>query len=192
MKKIIRQCAIAITLIAISACGFHLRNDASLPIALQPIYIGGAAANSTLGGALRYQLTSAETKVTQHPTEANYQLLLLSEKKQQRIISLDRRGLAAEYGITSTVVFELHDKGGNRVLGPQTIEERRNVTNNPDNALTTSQDIGLIRTDMDQVLATQIVRRLGAFAKHPQTPQLSPPQPDTTPANDVPSAFPAQ
>lgn len=190
MKKIIRQCGIAFAFLAIAACGFHLRSDAALPIALQPIYIGGSAANSALGQALRYQLTNSDTKVTQHSAEANYQLLLTMSKPQQRIISLDRRGLAAEYGLTVGVDFELHDKSGNRVLGPQHIEERRNVTNNPDNALTTSQDINLIRADMDQVLATQVVRRLGAFAKNPQAAQLKSeiPPPEAPPANAVPSA----
>lgn len=171
MKKIIRHCGIAFTFLAIAACGFHLRNDAWLPSSLQPIYIGGSAANSSLGQALRYQLTNSDTKITPYLAQANYQLILKTPSNEQRIISLDRRGLAAEYGITSSVEFELLDKSGKRVLGPQTIDERRTVTNNPDNALTTSQDIKLIRADMDQVLATQVVRRLGAFAKNPQAAQ---------------------
>ena len=171
MKKIIRHCGIAFTFLAIAACGFHLRNDAWLPSSLQPIYIGGSAANSSLGQALRYQLTNSDTKITPYLAQANYQLILKTPSNEQRIISLDRRGLAAEYGITSSVEFELLDKSGKRVLGPQRIDERRTVINNPDNALTTSQDIKLIRADMDQVLATQVVRRLGAFAKNPQAAQ---------------------
>ncbi|MDB6063254.1 MAG: hypothetical protein JWM78_3357 [Verrucomicrobiaceae bacterium] len=166
MKTFLRLSVSLFACLAIAACGFHLRNNATLPSALEPIFIGGAAGNGPLAQALRYQLTNSNTKVTQRSAEANYQLILLSEKQQQRIISLDRRGLAAEYGITTIVEFELHDKAGQRVLGPQTIEERRTITNNPDNALTTSQDVGLVRTDMDQVLASQVVRRLGAYANH--------------------------
>jgi LPS-assembly lipoprotein len=150
-----------------TACGFHLRDDASLPSSLQPIYIGGPAGNSALGQALRYHLTNSNTKVTPRSADANYQVVLTTNEQDQRIVSLDRRGLAAEYGITGSVTFELRDKTGQRVLGPQTIEERRTVTNNPDNALTTSQDIGIITADMNQVLAVQIVRRLGAYANHP-------------------------
>jgi LPS-assembly lipoprotein len=175
MKKIIQ----------FSACGFHLRNDASLPTGLQPIFIGGSAGNSSLAQAVRYQLTNSNTKVTPRSAEANYQLILLNTKQAQRIISLDRRGLAAEYGITASVEFELHDKMGQRVLGPQTIEERRTVTNNPDNALTTSQDVGIVSADMDKVLAAQIVRRIGAYSNH-QKPAATPPQ-----ATEQPAAQPA-
>lgn len=166
MKNYFQYCWISITLLTISACGFHLRNTASLPNALEPIYIGGAAGGGALGRTLSYQLKNSNTNVTQFAAKAQYQLLILSENQEQRIISLDRRGLAAEYGITTSVEFELRDKQNKRVLGPQTIEERRTVTNNPDNALTTSQDIGLVRTDMEQVLAAQVVRRLGAYATH--------------------------
>jgi LPS-assembly lipoprotein len=180
MKKIIRSTALLVACAVVAACGFHLRNDAWLPSNLQPIFIGGSAGNSALAQTLRYQLTNSNTKVTLRSAEANYQLLLLSQKQSQRIISLDRRGLAAEYGITASVEFELRDKAGQRVLGPQTIDERRTVTNNPDNALTTAQDVGIVRADMDQVLAAQIVRRLGAYAKRQPAAAPAEAQPQTS------------
>lgn len=196
MKSITRTtltllAVIAITT-AITACGFHLRNDASLPTSLQPIFIGGSAGNSALAQVLRYQLTNSNTKVTLRSSEANYQLILHGVSQSQRIISLDRRGLAAEYGISASVEFELHDKQGQRVLGPQRIEERRTVTNNPDNALTTSQDVAIISADMNQVLASQLVRRLGAYAKH-RPPAVAPTElpPAAPAAMPSPSSTPA-
>lgn len=180
MKTPFRYGLIALTLFMATACGFHLRDSASLPSALSPIYIGGPSGNSALGRKLRYHLTNANTEVTPYSAQAAYQVLLQREGQEQRIISLDRRGLAAEYGLTKSVEFELRDKQNHRVLGPLTIEERRTVTNNPDNALTTSQDIGIISADMDQVLAAQIVRRLGAYA----TRKLPGAQATPTPATD--------
>jgi LPS-assembly lipoprotein len=183
MKTIFRNSFISAALIMITACGFHLRNTASLPSALEPIYIGGPASGGALGRTLSYQLKNSNTKVTPYVAEANYQLLILSEGQSQRIISLDPRGLAAEYGITTSVDFELRDKQGKRVLGPQKIEERRTVTNNPDNALTTSQDIGIIRADMEQVLASQVVRYLGAYATHKLPADQSPAAEDDANSN---------
>jgi LPS-assembly lipoprotein len=176
MKNFLRFSVSLIVCAVIAACNFHLRNDASLPTALQPIFIGGSAGNGSLAQALRYQLNYSNTKVALRSSEANYQLALIRVGQSQRIISLDRRGLAAEYGIIAGVTFELHDKTGLRVLGPQTIEERRTVTNNPDNALTTSQDVAIVSADMDKVLAAQIVRRLGAYANHPH-PEAAATQP---------------
>ena len=182
MKNIFRHGLIALTLLTATACGFHLRNNASFPSALAPIYIGGPAGGGALGHTLRYQLNNSNTTVTQYSAQAAYQLIISNESQDQRIISLDRRGLAAEYGITTSVDFELRDKQNRRVLGPEHIDERRTITNNPDNALTTSQDIGIVREDMEQVLAAQIVRRLGAYATHKLPSEK--PAPETVPTPD--------
>lgn len=178
MKTVFRIGIVSLALIA-SACGFHLRNSDSLPSALSPIYIGGPASNSALGRKLRYHLTNSNTEVTPYSAQAAYQVILQNEGRDQRIISLDRRGLAAEYGLTKSVEFELRDKQNRRVFGPITIDERRTITNNPDNALTTSQDIGIVSADMEQAIAMQIVRRLGAYATHKLPTESTP-----TPAAD--------
>lgn len=183
MKTIFRIGMISLALLIASACGFHLRNSDSLPSALSPIYIGGPASNSALGRKLRYHLTNSNTEVTPYSAQAAYQVLLQNEGRDQRIISLDRRGLAAEYGLTKSVEFELRDKQNRRVFGPITIDERRTITNNPDNALTTSQDIGIVSADMEQAIAMQIVRRLGAYATH-KLPTESTPTP-TAADNEV-------
>ena len=191
--QIFRVGLISLALLIPSACGFHLRNSTSLPSALSPVYIGGPAGNSALGRKLRYHLTNSNTEVTPYSAQAAYHVLLQGEGQEQRIISLDRRGLAAEYGLTRSVEFELRDKQNRRVLGPITIEERRTVTNNPDNALTTSQDIGIISADMDQTIAMHIVRRLGAYATHKlPTEQSAASQPVATQSTATqPAATPA-
>lgn len=175
----------------LTACGFHLRNQSSLPSALEPIFIGGPASGGPLAGALRYQLTNSDTKVTPYSVGANYRLMLLNEGHEQRIISLDKRGLAAEYGMISSIEFELLDRSGQRVLGPLKLQELRTVTNNPDNALTTSQEISLVQTDIYKSLAALVVRRLGAFANHMPAPTPAPVEPATAPAATDPSATPA-
>lgn len=189
MKNIFRYSLISLTLLLATACGFHLRNSASMPSALAPIYIGGPAGNGALGRTLRYQLNNSNANVTLYAAKAAYHLIILDEQQDQRIISLDRRGLAAEYGITTSVDFELRDKLNRRVLGPQHIDERRTITNNPDNALTTGQDIGIVRADMEQVLAAQIVRRLGAYATNqlPKDLQNAPAANTATPTENAPA-----
>lgn len=185
MKKIFRYSLISLALLIVSACGFHLRNSTSLPSALSPIYIGGAGGNSALGRKVRYFLTNSNTEVTAYSSQAAYQLILSGSNQEQRIISLDRRGLAAEYGLTQSVEFELRDKQNRRVLGPQTINERRTITNNPDNALTTSQDIGIVSANMEQAIASQIVRRLGAYATHKLPQEQTSSAPELTPVNTI-------
>jgi LPS-assembly lipoprotein len=168
-----------VALCLLAACGFHLRETAILPTALQPLYIGGKKSGGAMAQALRLQFNSNDTAVTGNIAAARYQLLLLREEQEQRIVSLDRRGLVAEYGLITSVDFELRDKGGERVLGPQTIETRRTIVNNPDNVTTTSEEINLVREDMVKTLAEQVVRRLAAYANQPH-PAAPAPVPATT------------
>lgn len=175
MPSAVRKLCTVLALCLLAACGFHLRNQSALPTALQPIYIGGPAAGGALAVALRYQLNNSDTSITRTPAKANYRLMLLGEGHEQRIISLDRRGLAAEYGLISSVTFELYDRDNKRLLGPVMLQELRTVANNPDNALTTSQEVQLVQTDINKALAAQLVRRLGAYAKHMPAPPASEP-----------------
>lgn len=198
----IRNLCTVLTLCLLAACGFHLRNQSAMPTALQPIYIGGPASGGPMAAALRYQLNNSDTEIVASSAKANYRLMLLSEGSDQRIISLDRRGLAAEYGLIASIEFELYDRANRRVLGPLRLQEQRTVTNNPDNALTTSQEILLVRTDISKELAAQLTRRLGAYAKHmpplpaeiaPEAPPIGVPKTGETPAAEpTPSTAPLQ
>lgn len=193
----IRNVSTILALCLLAACGFHLRNQSALPTALAPLYIGGAASGGALATALRYQMNNSDTELTKTSAKANYRLMLLKEGHEQRIISLDRRGLAAEYGLISSIEFELYDRANHRVLGPVRLQELRTVTNNPDNALTTSQEVLLVQADIHKALAAQLTRRLGAYAKHmPPPPPVTEPEPPATgdaPAEEpIPSTAPLQ
>jgi outer membrane lipopolysaccharide assembly protein LptE/RlpB len=179
-RALARNLCAVLALCVLAGCGFHLRNQSALPTAV----------------ALRYQLKNSDTTIATNAAKANYRLMLLEEGHEQRIISLDRRGLAAEYGLISTVEFELFDRANRRVLGPLKLQELRTVTNNPDNALTTSQEITLVQSDINKALAAQLARRLGAYARH-MTPAPAPASPEAPPtetpaAEPLPSTAPLQ
>lgn len=167
MRTALKIITCAAILSLIGACGFHIRTTSLLPSALQPLYIGGKKGGGPLAQALRIQLAGNDTSVTTNPATANYQLLILEESQEQRIVSLDRRGLVAELGLITEIAFELHDRDGKRVLGPQTIQNRRTIVNNPDNATTTNEEVRLVSEDMTKTLAGQVVRRLAAYANQP-------------------------
>lgn len=181
MRAVTKIILPALLLCLVAGCGFHLRQTAILPTALQPLYIGGDAGGGRMAQALRVQLAGEDTKVTGNLATAHYQLLILKENQEQRIVSLDRRGLIAELGLITEVEFELRDQGGQRVLGPQTLQNRRTVVNNPDNVTTTNEEVRLVREEMVNILAEQITRRLAAYANQPHDkPPVAPTPPDAS------------
>ncbi len=159
-----------LTAVLLAGCGFHLREHAALPAELQPLYIGGDASGSTVARDIRLQLDSASLDVTPAPGNAKYLLLLNQVRDEQRIVSVDRRGRIAEYGISTAVNFELADREGKTVFGPQRVEERRTVINNPDSVISTDEELRLTREEMSRAVAASVLRRLGAF----QPPKIGP------------------
>lgn len=163
----------------LAGCGFHLREQAAVPSSLQPLYIGGPAANGRLAQAMRLQLSSVDTAVSPTIMGSRYELRLLEEKTEKRIASVDQRGLAAEYLLDATTLFSLHDHDGKLLLGPVRVNERRSIFNDPDKATTTGEEIRLTELDMAKVLASRIALRLTAYANQSLKPgssaQSSPP-----------------
>lgn len=151
-----------LSLTLLTGCGFHLRDHAALPVDLQPIHIGGSASQSAVAREIRLLLDSESIEMTP-PSVARYLLLLNDPSEEQRIVSVDRRGRIAEYGLSSGVTFELADREGKTVFGPQRVEERRTVINNPDNVISTSEEVRLTREEMNRAVAASVLRRLGAF-----------------------------
>lgn len=152
----------------LAGCGFHIRETAAVPAALQPLYLGGPYSNGALARALRLQLSSVDTAVSPTIMGARYELRLLSESLDQRDASIDRRGLVAEYLLTASAQFALYDQTGTLVLGPTRVDERRSIFNDPDKATTTSEEIRLVSADMSKVLAQRIALRLTAYANQLQ------------------------
>jgi|SRR5690606_22528776 len=158
----------------LAGCGFHLREQAAVPSSLQPLYIGGPAANGPLAQAMRLQLSSVDTAVSPTIMGSRYELRLLEEKTEKRIASVDQRGLAAEYLLDATTLFSLHDHDGKLLLGPARVNERRSIFNDPDKATTTSEEIRLTELDMAKVLASRIALRLTAYANQSIKPDSTP------------------
>jgi LPS-assembly lipoprotein len=161
----------------LTGCGFHLRDTAAVPTALQPLYIGGPAAGGALAQAMKVQLSSVDTAVSPTIMGARYELRLLSETLDQRDASIDRRGLVAEYLLTATAQFALYDQTGTLVLGPVRVDERRSIFNDPDKATTTGEEIRLVRADMAKVLASRIALRLTAYSNQLQKSSATAPAP---------------
>ncbi len=165
--------AALLSLALLAGCGFHLRDHTALPADLQPIFIGGDASGSVFARNIRLLLDSESIDVTPAPSVAKYLLLLSDPHEEQRIASVDRRGRIAEYGLGSGVTFELTDREGKAVFGPQRVEERRSVINNPDNVISTNEEVRLTRDEMNRAVAAGVLRRLGAFRPGVSVPETS-------------------
>ena len=147
----------------LSACGFHLRGNLDFPPGIEPFYISSANPNDRLHLELVNIFNASDIELAKRPDEANYQLVISSQKKDKRSTAIGNDGRIAEYQLIESVTFLIKDKSGQVVTGPNNMTERRTLQNNPNRVISTESEEQLIRDEMEKSLARKITRQLSKF-----------------------------
>jgi LPS-assembly lipoprotein len=149
---------------AISACGFHLRGEATY--AFTSLYLSSAAPsiNTELTRALR---AAGSAKVVEKADQAQVILDINSVEDDKHILSLSSGGKVFEYLLTKRVLFRVHDAEGNDWLPTAEVIIRRTYTYSDTEALAKEYEEQRLWREMQTDAVQQIVRRLQA-AKKPE------------------------
>ncbi len=140
----------------VTACGFHLRGQASLPF--DTIYVSGSPpfANQ-VARAVR---AGSKTRVIDNPKDAQATLQILSELRERLILSLSAAGRVREITLRYRVAFRLMDAKGTEYMPASEIVLRRDVTYSDSDILGKEQEEALLYRDMLNDAVQQVVRRM--------------------------------
>lgn len=144
----------------LSACGFHLRGAASLP--LQTIYIDQTGAATTAADVARAIRTGTSTRVVDDRAGAQAILQLSGERTEKRIQSLNEAGRVRAFELFYRVTFRLHDGKDKDLLPQQQIELRREFTYSDQQILAKEAEEALLYANMRSDAVQQIIRRISA------------------------------
>lgn len=153
-----RQIFALFCLLGLSACGFQLRGNASLPF--ESIYVEGG---QDIAIDLQRAIRPTTTKVTDNAKDAQAVLQVLSEAREKRILTLSSAGRVNEFRLLYRVNFKVIDKTGLELLSPQLIELRRDITFNDSQTLAKESEEALLYRDMQSDAVQQIFRRMSAL-----------------------------
>jgi LPS-assembly lipoprotein len=157
----IRGLLVAASLLALSACGFHLRGGGSLPF--NSLYVQGGG--SDLVRDLKRSLSVSGVKITNTPEEAEAALEIMSEESRKNILSLSSKGKVREYEIVYHAIFRVKP-GGSELWGdPQTVELRRDFTYDDAQLLAKDAEEARLATDMRNEAVREILRRVSSLSK---------------------------
>ncbi|MGB3275626.1 MAG: LPS assembly lipoprotein LptE [Castellaniella sp.] len=185
-----------LALLALSACGFHLKGATPLPF--QTIYTN-INLDSEFGALLRRTVTanSPGTRFTERRLDADVFLHQITESQNLRQLSLDADGRVEEYELTLDFQFELLDRQGHLLLPPTSLLSVRELPYNDRIVQAKEGEIERTFRDMRNGLVDQIMRRMSssevqaAYANAIDRPIV--PMPDdtvrgaTAPAGPAPS-----
>jgi LPS-assembly lipoprotein len=150
----------------LTACGFQLRGDYALPFQTMSIAL---APSSELYAQLKRSIeASSPTRIVDDPKEAEANLIVLGDRNEKVILTLNSAGRAREYDLVRTFSFKVSSANSADYIPPSQIVLRRNMTFNDDLVLSKESEEVLLWRDMQKDLIQQILRRL-ATAKRKAT-----------------------
>jgi len=158
---------LATALLALSACGFHLRDALSLPADLGPVRVVAADPYSPLSQSLAQALERAGA--TAAPENAGNEVATLqvfSEQFADTSISVDQFGRSQEFALRYAVVFALRRAGGAGDIVPkQAIELSRDYVASPADSLGKNSERELLARELRREMAQAILRRVDAASR---------------------------
>ncbi len=148
----------------LSACGFRLRGaDGAASLPFKTIYLGFAE-NSALGTELkRYIRAGSGTQVVADPKAAEAILEVLSESREETILSLNSQGRIRELSLFYKFGFRVRDAGGKELLAPTNVVLKRDMSFNEAQVLAKEGEKTMLYRDMQSDLVQQILRRLAVL-----------------------------
>ena len=165
-SSVTRRILAASLLLALTACGFHLRGAGSLPF--ESLFVQDSGAPG-IARDLKRSLSSSGVKLTASPEEAQASLELMSEGSEKRILSLSGKGKVREYELVYRVAFRVRDADSELWGESQTVEMRRDFSYSDSALLAKDAEEARLVNDMHAEAVREILRRVGSLSKNKPT-----------------------
>ncbi len=163
MKKILLSAAFAL---ALTGCGFQLRDPLMLPADLGPVRVVSADPYSPLAESLSLALTRiGATPADEDATTGVATLEIISERWGETPISLDQAGRAQEFTLRYAVIFALHRGEGADLLPQQAIELSRDFIAPPTDSIGKTSERALLARELRREMASSILRRIDSVSR---------------------------
>ena len=155
----------------LSACGFQLRGTSDdgtqIPVAWKSMHLVTGNPNSEFSRDV-FSRFAANGVQWMEREDANFSLLLGSERFSQRNLSLNAEARAAEFELTMRAQFRVLDADNNEVIKSTNVAVVKQMENDPRNVVGKAEEVSLLKAEMRAELAQQIMRRIGFFAASTQ------------------------
>ncbi|MFI3274016.1 LPS assembly lipoprotein LptE [Vibrio sp.] len=148
---------VVLTVSLLSACGFHLRGDYSVPEELNKISVSSYDQYSTFTRMMQSQLRMNDVEIVA-PSANTPNLHIISENVNERTLSLYQNTRAAEKELTFNASYRVTIPE----LGSKTFSTSvtRSYLDNPLTALAKSVEREMIEDEMRKLATSQILRQM--------------------------------
>ena len=175
--SMIRILSAVVLALALSACGFHLRNSVALPQGLGPLRVVASDPYSPRADSLALALERAGAAPAGAATDKVASLLIVSERWGDTPLSVDAFGRSQEYTLRHAVIFEMRAADDTILVPQQAVELTRDYISSPTRSLGTGGEREILAAELQREMVAAILRRIdmATRASVPAADMASPP-----------------
>jgi len=145
--------------VLLSACGFQLRGQQSLPPQLDSVYIQGEATGLLLRH-LKDALRISGATVVSSPDTATAILHIKKQTNERQVLSVGVAARVRQYEAVYQVIYSLSGVDGKTLMKDKTIKLRRDFSYNEELALAKNREEELLLQEMQYQAAQTILRNI--------------------------------
>ena len=160
MVSSVKKYLLAAFCLAVTACGFHLRGQATFPF--ESLYINAADTSAFATELKRAVRAGSNTRLSDNPKDAQAILQVVNEVREKLILSLSGGGTVREFELRLHITFRLQDNKGQDWIPQTEIVLKRDFSFNDTQVLAKDSEEALLYKDMQSDAVQQVMRRLSA------------------------------
>jgi LPS-assembly lipoprotein len=163
--KILRNVVIITCVLMLSACGFKMRGEANLSVALQRVHVQVADPFSPLKRDLDAALARSGAKVEDKSGEGIAEITLANVSLAPIVRSVGATAFVNEFSMVYHVELAIADDTGKSLLPLQTIEHSREFTFDQSQAIGTNVEQDEIKKEMERDMVQTVMRKVEAAGR---------------------------
>jgi len=180
MSRVFKASLLLLSALALTACGFHLRQSAALPPAMQHMHVT-VSGNNDLQRGLARALTASGVTVEDHAGNGVAELIVPVAVFSTDTLTVSGQARVTEYTVRYQVQFEVHDGAGQPLVPHQRIDMQREFSYDATNTIGTTAQVDAIHGSLNDDMIQAILFRLQAAGSHAAPSTATPAPASSTP-----------
>ncbi len=157
-----RCVALCAVLAILSACGFHMRREVSLPASMQRVHVQIADPFSPLKRDLEAALTRSGATVEASPGPGIAEVTISALSLAPQVRSVGANAYVNEFSMVYHVELSITDGNGQILLANRVIEHSRDYTFDQTQAIGTGPEQDEIKREMERDMVQSVMLRVDA------------------------------
>lgn len=153
---------LALLLLALSACGFHVRGVGNFPPGMTAVYVDASNRHSPFYSELTTRIRSSELELKRERTDADTVIRILNDETGQRPLTVSARNVPREYEVFYIVSYSV-SMNESTVLEPQELILTRNYTWDETLVLGKAREEDVLRRALATDLVGLLVQQVSAI-----------------------------